>query len=127
MAAPATQGEFMMKYMLLIYSDPALREADVDGKIMNEMIAGHMRLGADMRDAGVVYSGSQLQPVTTATTVRTEGGAQTLHDGPFAETKEQLGGYYLIDVPNLDAAIAWARRIPQPGRGSVEVRPIVER
>jgi hypothetical protein len=59
--------------------------------------------------------------------VRTAGGAQTLHDGPFAETHEQLGGYYLIDVPDLDAAIAWARRIPAPGNGSVEVRPIVER
>jgi hypothetical protein len=116
-----------MKYMLLIYSDPALREADVDGRIMNEMIAGHMRFGADMRAAGVSYSSHQLQPATVTTTVRTEGGTQTLHDGPFAETKEQLGGYYLIDVPNLDAAISWARRIPQPGRGSVEVRPIVER
>jgi hypothetical protein len=59
--------------------------------------------------------------------VRTADGAQTLHDGPFAETKEQLGGYYLIDAPDLDAALGWARRIPMPGKGSVEVRPVVER
>jgi hypothetical protein len=113
-----------MKYMLLIYDDPAVYEGDQGRKLMSEMIAGHMRLGEDMRAAGVTYSGSQLQPPTT---VRNAGGAQTLHDGPFAETKEQLGGYYLIEVPNLDAAIGWARRIPTRGAGSVEVRPIVER
>jgi hypothetical protein len=94
---------------------------------MSEMIAGHMRLGADMRNANVVYSGHQLQPASVATTVRGAGGARTLHDGPFAETKEQLGGYYLIGVADLDAAIAWARRIPMRGSGGVEVRPIVER
>ena len=116
-----------MKYMLLIYDDPTPYEGEQGRKLMSEMIAGHMRLGEDLRAAGVSYSGHQLQPPTVATTVRTVAGAQTLHDGPFAETKEQLGGYYLIDVPNLGAAIVWARRIPTRGAGSVEVRPIVER
>jgi hypothetical protein len=128
MAAPAAWGEFAMKYMLLIYDEPAAYEGEEGRKLMSEMIAGHMRLGEDLRNAGVVYSGSQLQPSTVATTVRPAGGAKAIHDGPFAETKEQLGGYYLIDVENLDAAIAWARRIPMRGTGGgVEVRPIVER
>jgi hypothetical protein len=116
-----------MKYMLLIYADPVWREGEQGQKLMSDIVAQHVRLGEDLRAAGVAYSGHQLQPAATATTVRTAGGAQTLHDGPFAETHEQLGGYYLIDVPDLDAAIAWARRIPAPGKGSVEVRPIVER
>ncbi len=116
-----------MKYMLLIYNKPAIYEGEQGRKLLSDIVAQHMRLGEDLRAAGVAYSGNQLQPATTATTVRTDGGAQTLHDGPFAETHEQLGGYYLIDVPDLDAAIAWARRIPAPGKGSVEVRPVVER
>jgi hypothetical protein len=116
-----------MKYMLLIYDNPALYEGEQGGKLMSEIIAQHRRLGADLQAAGVSFSGNQLQPTTTATTVRTADSGQTLHDGPFAETHEQLGGYYLIDVPDLDAAIAWARRIPMPGRGSVEVRPVVVR
>jgi hypothetical protein len=116
-----------MKYMLLIYDDPAVYEGEQGRKLMSEMIAAHMRLGEDLRAAGITYSSSQLQPPTVATTVRNAGGKQTLHDGPFAETKEQLGGYYLIEVANLDAAIGWARRIPTRGAGSVEVRPIVER
>jgi hypothetical protein len=116
-----------MKYMLLIYDEPTAYEGEAGRQLMSKMVAGHMRLGDDLKAAGVSYSGHQLQPPTVATTVRNAGGAQTLHDGPFAETKEQLGGYYLIEVPNLDAAIAWARRIPTRGAGSVEVRPIVER
>ena len=126
-AAPKAEGKIAMKYMLLIYDDPAWREGEQGRKLLSDIVAQHMRLGEDLRAAGVAYSGHQLQPAATATTVRTAGGAQTLHDGPFAETHEQLGGYYLIDVPDLDAAIAWARRIPAPGKGSVEVRPIVER
>jgi hypothetical protein len=115
-----------MKYMLLIYNDPSLFEGDQGRELRSEMIAKHIRLQEDLRAAGVAYSGHQLQSATAATTVRA-GGAQTLHDGPFAETKEQLGGYYLIDAPNLDAAIAWARRIPTAEKGAVEVRPVVER
>jgi hypothetical protein len=116
-----------MKYMLLIYNDPSLFEGDRSRELRSEMIAKHTRLQEDLRAAGVAYSGHQLQPATVATTVRAGGGAQTLHDGPFAETKEQLGGYYLIDAPDLDAAIAWARRIPTAEKGAVEVRPVVER
>ncbi len=116
-----------MKYMLLIYDDRAVYEGDQGRKLLSEVVAQHVRLGEDLRAAGVTYSGHQLQPAGSARTVRNTGGAQTVVDGPFAESKEQLGGYYLIDVRDFDAAIAWARRIPTPGNGSVEVRPIVER
>ena len=70
-------------------------------------------------------SAAGLQPTATATTVRTEGGKQVIHDGPFAETKEQLGGYYLVEAPDLDAAIAIAKRIPLRFDGSIEVRPLM--
>jgi hypothetical protein len=113
--------------MLLIYNDPALFDGDQSRELRSEMTAKHMRLQEDLKAAEVAYSGHQLQSATVATTIRAGGGAQTLHDGPFAETKEQLGGYYLIEAPDLDAAIAWARRIPIAEGGAVEVRPVVER
>ena len=85
-----------------------------------------MALSAELREAGQLIGGDGLQGVDTATTVVTDAsGAQGLHDGPFAETKEQLGGYYLIDVPDLDAALAWARRMPVVPGGKVEVRPVM--
>ena len=83
-----------------------------------------MALSAEMGPVRV--SGSGLRNTAAATTVRTAfDGTKTLHDGPFAETKEQLGGYYLIDVPDLDAAIAWARKVPVHKTGSIEVRPLL--
>ena len=115
-----------MQYMLLIYDNPADYTGD-NAAVMADIMAGHMKLGADLHAAGIQFSGNQLRPTDTATTVRTANGAQTLHDGPYAETHEQLGGYYLIDAPDLDAAIAWAKRIPAAARGAVEVRPIVQR
>ena len=69
--------------------------------------------------------GAGLQPPATGTTVRLRGGARQVHDGPFADTKEQLGGYYIIEVPNLDAALEWAAKCPAAPTGSVEVRPHV--
>jgi hypothetical protein len=71
-----------------------------------------------------MQAGSGLQPVSTATTVKTNGGGQTVHDGPFAETREHLGGYYLVDVPDLDEALAIAKRIPVVDGGKIEVRPL---
>ena len=115
-----------MKYMLLIADDPS-RYAGAEGeKLLADVIARHRAMHEEMKAAGVTWTGHQLHQASSATTVRTEGEVQTLHDGPFAETHEELGGYYLIDVPDLDAAIHWARKIPQPGRGSVEVRPVHE-
>ena len=114
-----------MKYMLLICTDPALLGSAAGQALIPDILAKHTKLAADLNAAGVEWSGNRLQGADAATTVRTDGSQQTLHDGPFAETKEQLGGYYLIEAPDLDAAIGWAKKIPMPGRGSVEVRPVV--
>ena len=74
--------------------------------------------------AGVLHGGNRLQPTATATTVRLADGKTQVLDGPYADTKEQLGGYYLIEAPDLDAALAWAARCPRAGHGIVEVRPV---
>ena len=76
-------------------------------------------------EAGVLVAGDALDGIDTATTVRERGGETVLTDGPFAETKEILGGYYLIDVPDLDAALKWAAQVPNAPYGSVEVRPVM--
>ena len=109
-----------MKYMLLIYTDenvwaPGEREACMveSTKIANELSS-----------KGQFMSASPLQPVSLATSVRVRGGKRMVTDGPFAETREQLGGYYVIDVPNLDDAIAVAARLPPAAKGVVEIRPI---
>jgi hypothetical protein len=80
----------------------------------------------ELQKAGALRAGDALQDVSTATTVRLQDGERMLTDGPFAETKEVLGGYYLVDVPDLDSAIEWAAKMPNLGYGSVEVRPIME-
>jgi hypothetical protein len=111
-----------VQYMLLIYEDD---KAYVAPSAMQDVVAAHMRLSADMREQGVLVAGDGLQPSSTATTVRTSGGGKTLHDGPFPETREQLGGYYLIEVSDLDAALAWAKQVPVVDGGTVEVRPVM--
>ena len=78
-----------------------------------------------LQESGAMVAGDALEPIDTATTVRVRDGETVISDGPFAETKEALGGYYLVDVPDLDAALAWAAKIPNVGYGSVEVRPVV--
>jgi hypothetical protein len=77
-----------------------------------------------LKNAGVYVGSNRLQPVATATTVRTTDGKNQILNGPYPETKEQLGGYYLIDAPDLDAALSWAARCPGSSHGTVEVRPI---
>lgn len=79
-----------------------------------------------LKEAGVMVGGNALHPSHTATTLRVRDGQRDLHDGPYAETREHLGGYYIIEVPNLDAALAWAARNPAASSGAVEVRPIVQ-
>jgi hypothetical protein len=109
-----------MQYLLIIYSDEAFRETAA----MQEISAAHMRLGAELQEKGAMVGGNRLKPSDTATTVRTVGGTQSLHDGPYAETREQLAGYYLVEAPDLDAAIGWAKKIPGGPNYAVEVRPI---
>ena len=114
-----------MKYMLLIYHNEqdwnALSEAE-----RKQTYAEYMKLGADLQAKGHLVDGSELQPVTTATSVRVRDGKELITDGPFAETHEQLGGYYLIEAANLDEATKIAARIPSARTGTVEVRPLAE-
>ncbi|MBI1401851.1 MAG: YciI family protein [Porphyrobacter sp.] len=112
-----------MQFMLMINEDRSVYEGAEGAGLMEQVLAGHMKLAEDLIAAGVAFSGQRLKPGETATTVRFAGGATTLHDGPFAETHEELGGFYVIDVASLDAALDWARRIPVP-KGAVEVRPV---
>ncbi|HYE45005.1 MAG TPA: YciI family protein [Caulobacter sp.] len=114
-----------MQYMVLIY-EPEEKYATLGEAALKDVVAKHMALSEEMRQAGVLLGGDGLEGVATATTIVTgPGGTQTLHDGPFAETREQLGGYYLLDVPDLDAAVAWCRRMPVVEGGKVEIRPVM--
>ena len=112
-----------MKYMILIYnseaSDKAMTQQEV-GKLMEAYGA----YSQAMVKAGVMVGGERLKPTDTATTVRTKNGRTEVLNGPYADTREQLGGYYMIDVPDLDAAITWAARCPSSSNGTIEVRPI---
>ena len=112
-----------MQYMLLIYEDEKIYGADKNGPAIQEIVAKHMAFSKELGAARV--SGAGLKGTAAATTVRTSKGAKTVHDGPFAETKEQLGGYYLIDVADLDAAIAIAKKLPVLRDGSIEIRPLL--
>jgi hypothetical protein len=111
-----------MKYMLLIYMhEQALTEGERE-----QCYKDSTQLAHDLQARGQFISASPLQPVATATSLRVREGRPMITDGPFAETREQLGGYYLIDVPDLDAAIAVAERIPPAKKGTVEIRPVLE-
>lgn len=113
-----------MKYMLLIYSSEANWEAEHPDQ---EAVMGeYMAFGEMLRNNGHFVAGDALQPTATATTVRVRSGATATSDGPFAETKEQLGGYYLVEANDLDEAIRLAAQIPDARNGSVEVRPVMD-
>ena len=114
-----------MKYLLTIYSDES-QWRNLDPEAGSAVMAAYEAFGREAEDAGVLLGGDGLQPTATATTVRVRDGERLLTDGPFAETKEQLGGFYLIDVGTIDEAIAWAAKIPGAQNGSVEVRPVMD-
>lgn len=114
-----------MQYMILIYEPEDAYEGEAGQTALQEIVARHYALANALREAGQFLSGSGLQDSSTATTVVTQGGRQTLHDGPFAETREVLGGYYVIEAPHLDAALAVARRVPVADGGKVELRPLL--
>jgi hypothetical protein len=115
-----------MQYLLLINDEEAvwgsLSEAD-----RNAMYAEYGRYTEALQTRGLLVGANQLQPGSTATTVSVRDGETIVTDGPFAETKEVLGGYYLIDVETLDEALEWAAKIPSARYGHIEVRPIVMR
>ena len=112
-----------MQYLLLIHGDQeamaAARESDMAG-----MMAAYGAYTQALREAGAYVGGERLHPASSATIVRSKGGKTSVVNGPYAEAKEQLGGYYLIEAPDLDAAITWAARCPGASHGAMEVRPI---
>ncbi|MCA9664628.1 MAG: YciI family protein [Myxococcales bacterium] len=112
-----------MKYMLLIYTD---HDADAARSEANQkaLINRYFTYTEELKSAGVFIAGDALELVNTATSVRVRDGKTLSTDGPFAETKEQLGGFYMIDCEDLDAAIKWAAKLPAADHGTVEVRPI---
>jgi hypothetical protein len=111
-----------MKYMLLVYGDEqVLTEAEQE-----HCYAESIGLCHQLNAAGQFLAAAPLQPVATATSVRVREGKRTITDGPFAETREQLGGYFLIDAKDLDQAIAIAERIPGARKGTIEIRPVLE-
>ncbi|MBC3872460.1 YciI family protein [Undibacterium flavidum] len=112
-----------MQYMLLIATSEAV-EAAMDQNELGEIIAAYGPYTDAMTEAGVLVAGQRLRESTTATTVSIREGKTSLLDGPYADTKEQLGGFYIIEVPDLDTAISWAARCPSAHIGSIEVRPI---
>jgi len=112
-----------MQYIVLIYgSEKGWSSMAKEG--IEQMYAEYRKYSEDLAKAGVMRGGSELKPTSTATTVRVRGGKRQVTDGPFAETKEQLGGFYLIDVPNLESALDWAAKCPSAKDGSIEVRPL---
>ena len=113
-----------MKYMLLIYVDEA-KGAQIRKNVGDaEMSAPYIAYTEALQKAGVIVGGDRLQPSSTATTVKVNDGKTQVLNGPYAETKEALAGYYMIDVPDLDAALSWAARCPGAAHGTVEVRPL---
>lgn len=111
-----------MRYLLLIHNEAAWTELSED-----EKSARRERYGAFARSTaeGVILGGSELQPFTTATTVRVRNGETLVTDGPYAETKEALGGYFLVEAESIDDAVELAKRLPEPvGRGGIEIRPV---
>lgn len=112
-----------MKYLLLIYQNEAAAGAATKAQI-EQMQGAYMAYSDALVKAGVIVGGDRLHPSNSATTVRIAEGKKKVLNGPYAETKEQLGGYYMIDVPDLDAALSWAARCPGASTGVMEVRPI---
>ena len=115
-----------MQYLLLIYQNEKVWE-DMSEAQRNDEFGAYMKFSAERKATGHVLAGDALQPVRTATTVRVRDGKTQTTDGPFAETREQLGGYYLIEAKDLDEAIKLAAQIPDArlGSGAVEIRPVV--
>jgi hypothetical protein len=113
-----------MKYLCTIYGEES-EWSNATPEQMAEVMAAYNAFGEEAGAAGVILGGEGLEPTSSATTVRVRDGERVLSDGPFAETKEQLGGFYLLECGSLDEAIDWAAKIPGAATGSVEVRPVM--
>lgn len=113
-----------MRYMFLIYENEATA-ANMTPDERNTMMSGYFAFSEEMRSSGKLEAGDPLMPTETSTTVRVKNGDAVHSDGPFTETKEQLGGYYILDCESLDEALACAAKIPTATTGCIEVRPIM--
>ncbi|QNI34553.1 YciI family protein [Alloacidobacterium dinghuense] len=114
-----------MQYLLLLYANESGWD-QMTSEQQQQGYAAYMAYTEALKAAGALKGSNRLRPTATATTVRANNGKSQVLNGPYADTKEQLGGYYLIDAPDLDAALAWAARCPGSGHGTVEVRPVWE-
>ena len=112
-----------MQYLLTIYAEETGFQR-MTKEQQQQGMAAYMAYTEALQQAGAYKGSNRLQPIATATTVRAVDGKTQVLDGPYADTKEQLGGYFLIDVPDLDAALSWAARCPGSQHGIIEVRPI---
>lgn len=112
-----------MQYLLMLYGGEA-RWSEMTPSEQEQGVAAHRAYAEALREAGALKDANRLKNSASATTVRVANGKSQVLDGPYADSKEQIGGYFLIDVPDLDAAISWAARCPTASYGTVEVRPI---
>jgi hypothetical protein len=123
MPPQTNEGDFTMQYLLMLYVNESgwtkLSKAEQE-----QGVAAYTAYTEALTKAGVLKGANRLQPSASATTVRTTNGKTQVLDGPYVDSKEQLGGYYLIDAADLDAALSWAARCPAVGHGVVEVRPL---
>ncbi len=115
-----------MKFAIMVYELESDFLARSDGAKQSEYWAAYSAYAAALNEAGVAAGGTALQPPTVATSLRIKGTNRHVQDGPFVESKEQLGGLFLIDVPDLDEALKWAAKCPSASTGGVEVRPVLE-
>ncbi|MBC7883466.1 MAG: YciI family protein [Anaerolineae bacterium] len=115
-----------MQYMIMTYEDPSAFNARTDAQKSPAYWGSWAAYTQTLQESGVMVAGSGLQLPNTSTTVRLREGKRHIQDGPYAETKEQLGGYFVIDVPDLDTALDWAVRCPAAAEGVVEVRPVLQ-
>ncbi|MCE7980458.1 MAG: YciI family protein [Caldilinea sp. CFX5] len=113
-----------MKYMFLIYTEES-SESQMSATEREAMMAEYFAFTREAGDHGVLVAGDELKPTGTATTLRLRNNQFATTDGPFAETKEQLGGFYILECQDMDEAVGWAAKIPGAKHGSIEVRPIV--
>jgi hypothetical protein len=111
-----------MEYVLLIYGDES---AGADAQEQEAMFREYGRFTQELRESGAMVGGRPLEASATATTVRVRNGKRSVTDGPYAETKEQLGGFYIVEAAGLDEALEWAAKIPGARRGKIEVRPVL--
>ncbi|MBE2318142.1 YciI family protein [Solirubrobacter sp. CPCC 204708] len=114
-----------MKFLAIIYNDESIY-ADATQEQIAASFEAHGAFAGAAGEAGVLLGGEGLEPTAAATTVRVRDGERMLTDGPYAETKEQLGGYYLLECKDLDEALTWAAQIPEAKFGAVEVRPVMD-